>query len=215
MSEIGRIFGSRQVYEVVSQISTGRVFRWDAILSQPPHARMQEIPSSETTAALMQTYPHTFYMQRRAETEECGIAALDEEGHRLNLPELKHLEMPVANAESILVIGNEMGGDWKGRLVVVNGRVGRRWEHELRFAQSILRQVAPALYSVYVFRQFRSRAGAMERARVARELHDTAIRIAHQHRDAGRCARAAAPPTIRTSHPQLQRIPGACSARRS
>jgi len=88
---------------------------------------------------------------------------------------LKHLKMLVPDAESLLVIGNEMGGDWKGKLVVTNAKVGRRWERELRFAQSILRQVAPALYSVYVFRQFRSRAGAIERARVARELHDTAI----------------------------------------
>ncbi len=175
MSEIGRIFGSRQVYEVVAQTSTGRVFRWDAVLSQPPHARMQEIPSSQSAAVLMLGYPHTFYMQRRAEKEGCTVAALDEEGHRLDFPELKHLEMPVAEAESVLVIGNEMGGDWKGRLVVINGHIGRRWEHELRFAQSILRQVGPALYSVYVFRRFRSRAGAMERARVARELHDTAI----------------------------------------
>jgi len=38
-----------------------------------------------------------------------------------------------------------------------------------------MRQVAPALYSVYLFRRFRSRAGAVERARVARELHDTVI----------------------------------------
>ena len=38
-----------------------------------------------------------------------------------------------------------------------------------------MRQVAPALYSVYLFRGFRSRAGATERARVARELHDTTI----------------------------------------
>jgi len=75
----------------------------------------------------------------------------------------------------MLVVGNEMGDDWSGRLVVVNARVGRRCERELRFAQNILRQVSPALYSIYVFRRFRSRAGAVERARVARELHDTAI----------------------------------------
>ena len=175
MSEIGRIFGSRQVYEVVAQCSTGRVFRWDVVLSQPPHARVQEIPSAEAASVLMQDYPHTFYMQRKAEKGGCSVAAIDDEGRRLDAPELKHLEMPVTDAESVLVIGNEMGGDWSGRFVVVNGHVGRRCERELRFAQNILRQVAPALYSVYVFRRFRSRAGAMERARVARELHDTAI----------------------------------------
>ena len=173
MSEIGRIFGSRQVYEVVAQCSTGRVFRWDVMLSEPPHASAQEVPASQAAVVLMQGYPHTFFMRRNG--EKVGLTAIDEEGRRLDLPELKHLEMPVPDAESLLVIGNEMGGDWKGRLVVVNGQVGRRCERELRFAQSLLRQVAPALYSVYVFRRFRSRAGAMERARVARELHDTAI----------------------------------------
>jgi len=175
MSEIGRIFGSRQVYEVVAQNSTGRVFRWDVAFSQPAHARVQEIPSPQADSVLMKPYPHTFYLQRKRGEEGCGVAALDEEGRRLALPELKHLEMPVPGAESLLVIGNEMGGDWHGRLVVVNARVGRRCERELRFAQNILRQVAPALYSVYVFRRFRLRAGAIERARVARELHDTAI----------------------------------------
>jgi signal transduction histidine kinase len=173
MSEIGRIFGGRQVYQVVAQCSTGRVFRWDVVLSQPPHAQVQEIPASQAAVVLMQAYPHTFFMRRNG--EKVGLTAIDEEGRRLDLPELKHLEMPVPDAESLLVIGNEMGGDWKGRLVVVNAHVGRRCERELRFAQSLLRQVAPALYSVYVFRRFRSRAGAMERARVARELHDTAI----------------------------------------
>ncbi len=58
---------------------------------------------------------------------------------------------------------------------MVGSKLGRNRERELRFAQNALRQVAPALYSIYLFRRLRSRAGAMERARVARELHDTAI----------------------------------------
>ncbi len=175
MSEMGRIFGSRQVYEVVAQSSSGRVFRWDVGFSQPAHARVQEIPSAQADSALMKRYPHTFYLQRKRGKGGCDVAALDEEGRRLDPQELGHVEMPIPDAESLLVIGNQMGGDWNARFVVVNARVGRRCERELRFAQNILRQVAPALYSVYVFRRFRSRAGAMERARVARELHDTAI----------------------------------------
>jgi signal transduction histidine kinase len=39
----------------------------------------------------------------------------------------------------------------------------------------VLRQIAPALYSVYLLWGFRRRAGATDRARVARELHDTTI----------------------------------------
>jgi signal transduction histidine kinase len=88
---------------------------------------------------------------------------------------LKDLPIPVAGAHSVLVVSHEMGRDWAGRFVVVNAYVGRRRERELRFAQNIMRQVGPAVYSVYLFRHFRSRAGAVERARVARELHDTVI----------------------------------------
>jgi signal transduction histidine kinase len=177
MSEIGRVFGSRQVYEVVAQNSTGRVFRWDVDFSQPPHGRVREISSGQASSALMRGYPHTFYLQRRLKggSGGCRVVALDEEGRRLEPGELQHLEMPLPEAESLLVVTNTMGDDWSGRFVVVNARVGRRCERELRFAQNILRQVAPALYSVYVFRRFRSRAGAVERARVARELHDTVI----------------------------------------
>ena len=175
MSEMGRVFGSQKVYEVVAQSSTGQVFRWDVVLSQPLHARAQEIPPAQAASEMMRGYPHTFYMQRNIAEHACSVTALDNEGRRLDSPQLKHLLMPVPDAESLLVIGNEMGREWNGRFVVVNGRIGRRCERELRFAQNILRQVAPALYSVYLFRRFRSRAGAMERARVARELHDTAI----------------------------------------
>jgi signal transduction histidine kinase len=46
---------------------------------------------------------------------------------------------------------------------------------ELRFAQKMLQQVAPAIYNLYLVRRLRSRAGAIERARTARELHDGAI----------------------------------------
>ena len=38
-----------------------------------------------------------------------------------------------------------------------------------------LREVAPSLYGVFLTRKLRSRAGAAERARVARELHDGVI----------------------------------------
>ena len=45
----------------------------------------------------------------------------------------------------------------------------------MEFAERTLWQVAPALHSVFLVRRLRKRAGAIERARVARELHDGAI----------------------------------------
>jgi len=112
---------------------------------------------------------------QRGSQDKYSIVALDDEGRRMEMAQVDQLKMPVAHAKSLLVVSHEMGRDWSGRFVVVNASLGRRQERELHFAQNIVRQVSPALYSVFLFRRFRSRAGAIERARVARELHDTAI----------------------------------------
>ena len=174
MSELGRIFESTESYDVIAQISTGRVFKWEVLLSAP-HARVLEIPPAQHASVLLHGYPHTFYMQRHGNQDKYSIVALDDEGRRLEMSQVEQLKMPVAHAESLLVVSHEMGRDWSGRFVVVNAHLGRRRERELHFVQNIVLQVAPALYSVFLFRRFRSRAGVIERARVARELHDTAI----------------------------------------
>jgi len=52
--------------------------------------------------------------------------------------------------------------------------IGER-EEELRFLQEFAHQVGPAVHNVYLMRRLRERAGALERGRFARELHDGAI----------------------------------------
>ncbi len=100
--------------------------------------------------------------------------AIDDEGRRICSDALRPMGMPM-EADSVLAVRLEIGNEWQGRFFVLNGTIGTNHERELRFAQNTMRQVAPALYSLYLFRRLRSRTGAMERARVARELHDTAI----------------------------------------
>jgi signal transduction histidine kinase len=48
-------------------------------------------------------------------------------------------------------------------------------EKRLRFLQNVISHVSPVLHNVYLLRRLRLRAGAIERARVARELHDSVI----------------------------------------
>lgn len=175
MIEMGRVFHSKEVYEVVLQGSTGRAFKWVTTTSPERLAEVRELAPSQSGSELMSGYPHTFYMWTTRRRQGYQIAALDDEGRRLEPSQLQHLQMPIPGARSVLAVSHEMGRDWTGRFVVINAYVGRRRERELRLAQNILRQVGPGLYSVYLFRRFRSRAGAVERARVARELHDTVI----------------------------------------
>jgi signal transduction histidine kinase len=172
LSEFARVFRAQSIYEVVAQSSSGRAFKWEVPSLAKPSIHVREIAHSDADA--MASYPHTFYI-RKHRGGSCSVTALDEEGRRLDRSQVKGLQMPEPNADSLLVIGHEMGRDWVGRLVLRNVKLGPDREHELRFAQNVMRQVAPALYSVYLFRATRSRAEATERARVARELHDGAI----------------------------------------
>jgi len=48
-------------------------------------------------------------------------------------------------------------------------------EAKLSFLQELVREVGPAVYNVYRLRYLRSRAGTIERSRIARELHDGVI----------------------------------------
>ncbi|HEY4933388.1 MAG TPA: histidine kinase [Terriglobales bacterium] len=172
--DLARVFGGEQVYEVVAQAGSGRCYRWDIKrVSQPVH-EIRELANSGDRCLLMQEYPHTFCMKQE-DDGRIEIDAIDDEGRRLNSSEFRNLPMPVEGAKSVLAVKLEVGREWTGRFVLVNGRLGWNRERELRFAQNVVGQVAPALYSIYLFRRMRSRAGAMERARVARELHDTTI----------------------------------------
>ncbi len=64
---------------------------------------------------------------------------------------------------------------WWGRIFVFEPVAIGRTEDELRFLQELIRHVGPAVYNVYLLRRLRLRAGAVERARFARELHDGAV----------------------------------------
>lgn len=175
LAELGRIFQGTAVYEISSQGSTGRAFKWEIPTLAQPAIHLEELAPAEKDHQLLSEYPHAFFMRRIPPNGACSITALDEEGRCLRNGQTADFAMPVPDAESLLVVSHEMGRDWSGRLVLVNAQLGRQREHELRFAQSVMRQLAPVLYSVYLFRAFRSRVGATERARVARELHDTSI----------------------------------------
>ncbi|HZD31473.1 MAG TPA: histidine kinase dimerization/phosphoacceptor domain-containing protein, partial [Candidatus Angelobacter sp.] len=173
-AELAQVFAAERAYAVVTQTTSGRLFRWEITLHPHHGNNVRELSAADSEAEMLARYPDTFYIEQRSPGQTL-IAAIDDEGRRLSTPEPSEFPMPVTGALSLVAINLELGREWNGRCVLVNGRMGWNRERELRFAQNALRQIAPALYSIYLFRRLRSRAGAMERARVARELHDTAI----------------------------------------
>jgi len=78
---------------------------------------------------------------------------------------------------SLLVVSFNFGEEkgWSGRLFLFDPRAARARQAELRFLQELVHEAGAAVYTVFRLRRLRSRAGGMERARIARELHDRVI----------------------------------------
>ena len=75
----------------------------------------------------------------------------------------------------LITVSFLFGREWWGRIFLLDPALTGNREDELRFLQELVRQVGPAVYNVYLLRRLRLRAGAVERARFARELHDGAV----------------------------------------
>jgi signal transduction histidine kinase len=76
---------------------------------------------------------------------------------------------------ALLVTSFSFGGKWFGRLTVYSPRRGRDRRGNARFLAALVREVGPAVYNKYLVGRLRSRAQAVERTRLAQELHDGVI----------------------------------------
>ena len=103
--------------------------------------------------------------------------ALDHTGHEVPVASLAALSQlrEVQAYDSLITVAFLFGSEWRGRVFLFNPSWRGEKQEELRFLLDFVHQVGPAVYNVYLLHRLRRRAGAAERARFARELHDGAV----------------------------------------
>ena len=109
--------------------------------------------------------------------EKWSTLALDHSGHPVavaNLAPISELR-DVQRFDSLITVAFLFGTEWRGRIFLFNPSWRGEKQEELRFLLDLVHQVGPAVYNVYLLHRLRRRAGAAERARFARELHDGAV----------------------------------------
>lgn len=109
--------------------------------------------------------------------ERWTTLALDESGHQalvVNLAPISQLRQ-AQTFDSLITVSFLFGREWRGRVFLFNPSWRGEKQEELRFLLDLVQQVGPAVYNVYLLHRLRRRAGAAERARFARELHDGAV----------------------------------------
>jgi signal transduction histidine kinase len=146
-----------------------------AMDSSVPQLRWLESAPTDREAYLYETDADASLVFRKGEHHQ--IVSLDRSGTRLRTSSPQTLAPLIKNYrfDSLAVVSFLFGQEWWGRIFLLDPVLGGEREEELRFLQELVRQVGPAVYNVYLLRRLRQRAGAVERARVARELHDGAV----------------------------------------
>ncbi|MBS1850876.1 MAG: hypothetical protein JST79_08185 [Acidobacteria bacterium] len=134
-------------------------------------------PSDRETYLFPSPADALFLYQRKPGAAGMESVALDAEGvpTREVAPEQWERLASKHPFQSAVIISFLFGREWSGRIFLLNPSLGGNTAEELHFLQELVRQVGPAVYNVYLLRRLRLRAGALERARFARELHDGAV----------------------------------------
>lgn len=112
--------------------------------------------------------------RRDAKYDGIGISA---DGMIAAIPDDTLLQQ-IASYQSfdrIVAVSFSSGPELSGRIFFLEPEVGANAEEDLHFLHDLVRQIGPAVYNVYLVRRLRKRAGALERARLIRELHDGAV----------------------------------------
>lgn len=106
-----------------------------------------------------------------------SVVALNGEGNLVPVPSTEaFVQLKGAQVfHSLITISFLFGTEWRGRIFVFEPSWQGDTQEELRSLLDLLHQVGPAVYNVYLLHRLRRRAGAAERARFARELHDGAV----------------------------------------
>ncbi len=180
LDDLLHIFAAKHGIFAVEEISTGRVFVWHSGsgVGEVALVRYAEVDSDQRGAYMFRTQAHTFYVQRARSLSApmADTVAVDVDGRRIS----DSIQVPASFQRlhpfrSLTGAWFAFGDEWQGRLFLVDASAGSDRESTLRFLQNLMRQIGPAIYNVYLTRRMRSRAGAAERARMARELHDGTI----------------------------------------
>jgi len=178
--ELLSMYGAKQLVIASQETSNYRVFVGELRRANGQGSFHWLDPSANDRETYMFESSAVTCYARRSGNRYAGdfsTLGLDREGVRvrdLNLEFLGPLEKKY-DFRSLMTVSFVFGREWSGRIILLDPSLTGDTEEELRFLEELVRQVGPAVYNVLLLRRLRLRAGALERARFARELHDGAV----------------------------------------
>jgi signal transduction histidine kinase len=175
--EIVNMYGAARLLVASQEIHSHRIFLGELRKPEESPADFVWLDSGPREAKrYLEEFPgEVCYAAKQG--DRWSLIALDREGNPVPSPSTEPLVRlkDRQSFQSLIAISFVFGGEWRGRVFVFDPSVQGETQEELRFLLDLFRQVGPAVYNVYLLHRLRRRAGAAERARFARELHDGAV----------------------------------------
>jgi signal transduction histidine kinase len=175
--EIATMYGAQRLLLASQEIHSHRTFLGELRNGDGEASDFVWLdPRPREAKTYLEDFPgEVFYAT--SEGERWSVIALDREGNQLPSPATDSLVQlkERQSFQSVVAVSFVFGGEWRGRVLVFDPLWKGETQEELRFLLDLFRQVGPAVYNVYLLHRLRRRAGAAERARFARELHDGAV----------------------------------------
>lgn len=177
LGELLSIYGARRAISASQEANSYRVFLGELNRNTEgtEALRWREASAESHGAYLFESPANAIY----ASASNGGFQSviLDGAGHRLRDADVQFLNgiTRIEPFKTLVSVGYALAREWSGRIFLFDPRIMGKPEEELHFLQEFAQQVGPAIYNVYLLRRVRERAGAAERTRLARELHDGAI----------------------------------------
>ena len=178
-----RHFRASRFLLAVKEADTERAYLWQMARTAggvTPLTLTELAPLAQARYLFVDEVPAEFALHARRRQGEVRVDALVAEDARPALSQA--LDPPPDELggpwRSLLLVSAILGEEWQLRLMLVDAEAGGTPEEHLRALRRMVQELAPAVENVYLLRRWRTRAAALERARVARELHDGVLQAA-------------------------------------
>ena len=176
LTELVRLYGAKRVLIVTRESGSHRVHIGELESNSAfPELRWSDAGPPASEAYLKESRAETWYASR--EKGEIRVSGLDSAGSLL-----RDIDAVVVRGfselhqfQSLAASSFSFSHELTGRIFLFDPNFRSGTDEELGFLQDLVRQITPAVYNLYLLRRLRSRAGAAERARLVRELHDGAV----------------------------------------
>jgi len=186
VSAVGRMllstFDAASVAVVIHDHENRRTLLWQLDraggMSDPPRVRRTELDPRQQAAWLFQDFGRAWCAKTTPAASDVAVQVIEPGVWPLTsvrgalAPDLVAAQPPF---ESLTAVNMGLAGEWHGRIYLFDASGTDDAERSIHFLEALTEHVTPALTNVFLLRRLRARAGAAERARVARELHDGAI----------------------------------------